>query len=38
VGLDVSVPAGATATVRLPGRPDQRVGSGEFRFTTTLPA
>jgi alpha-L-rhamnosidase len=38
VRLDVTVPAGATATVRLPGRRDQRVGSGQFRFTTTLPA
>jgi alpha-L-rhamnosidase len=38
VRLDVSVPAGATATVRLPGRSDQRVGSGEFGFTATLPA
>jgi alpha-L-rhamnosidase len=38
VQLDVTVPVGATATVRLPGSPDQRVTSGTYRFSTTLPS
>jgi alpha-L-rhamnosidase len=37
VTLDVTVPVGATATVRLPGQADQRVGSGSYRFTATIP-
>jgi alpha-L-rhamnosidase len=38
VTLDVAVPVGSTATVRLPGAPDARVGSGSYTFHTTLPA
>jgi alpha-L-rhamnosidase len=38
VTLDVTVPVGATATVRLPGQPDRSVASGDYRFTATLPA
>ncbi|HZC69560.1 MAG TPA: family 78 glycoside hydrolase catalytic domain [Jatrophihabitans sp.] len=38
VQLDVSIPVGTSATVRLPGRADERVPSGDYRFTTTLPA
>ena len=34
--LDVSVPAGATAEVTLPGRSAESVSSGEHHFTTTL--
>jgi alpha-L-rhamnosidase len=36
VTLDVTVPVGTTATVRLPGRADERVGAGVHRFTTTV--
>jgi alpha-L-rhamnosidase len=35
--LDVTVPIGATATIRVPGQPDQRVASGTHRVTATLP-
>jgi alpha-L-rhamnosidase len=38
VRLDVSIPVGARATVRLPGRADERISSGSYRFTTTLPS
>jgi alpha-L-rhamnosidase len=38
VTLDVSVPVGSTATVRLPGQPDRHVQSGEYRFRAVLPA
>jgi alpha-L-rhamnosidase len=38
VRLDVSVPVGTWATVRLPGRRDQRVPSGTYRFTAAVPA
>jgi alpha-L-rhamnosidase len=38
VRLDVSVPIGSTATVRLPGREDVRVGSGSYEFRATVPA
>jgi hypothetical protein len=38
VRLDVSVPFGTRATIRLPGRPDVRVGPGEHRLTTVLPS
>jgi alpha-L-rhamnosidase len=38
VQLHLSVPVGASATVRLPGLADQRVHSGSYRFTTTLPS
>ncbi|MGH8961214.1 MAG: alpha-L-rhamnosidase C-terminal domain-containing protein [Jatrophihabitantaceae bacterium] len=35
--LDVNVPIGSTATIRLPGEPDRAVPSGEHRFRVTLP-
>jgi alpha-L-rhamnosidase len=38
VRLDVSVPVGTWATIRLPGRRDQRVPSGTYRFTAAVPA
>lgn len=37
VTLDLTVPVGATATVRLPGQADRRVGSGAHRVSFTLP-
>ena len=37
VALDAAVPVGTHATIRLPGRPDVRVGSGTYHFTTQLP-
>ena len=36
VTLDVTVPPNTTATVRLPGQADHRVGSGSYTFTATL--
>ena len=33
VTLDVTVPPNTTAIVRLPGKPDHRVGSGDYTFT-----
>jgi alpha-L-rhamnosidase len=36
VVLDVTVPVGAKALIRLAGQPDQRVGSGAHRFRSTL--
>ena len=33
VTLDVAVPPNTTAIVRLPGKPDRRVGSGTYSFT-----
>ena len=38
VSLEVSVPIGSSATVRLPGQPDHTVPSGDYRFHATLPA
>lgn len=37
VSLDVQVPVGSTATVRLPGQPDHHVPSGTHTFDITLP-
>jgi alpha-L-rhamnosidase len=37
VRLDVTVPVGSTATVRLPGQPDRQVGSGTYEFRATMP-
>jgi len=36
VVLDVGLPVGATALIRLAGQPDQRAGSGTHRFRATL--
>jgi len=36
VVLDVTVPVGAEALIRLAGQPDQRVGSGAHHFRATL--
>ncbi len=36
--LEVSVPVGATATVRLPGQRDRGAGSGTHRYEVVLPA
>jgi alpha-L-rhamnosidase len=36
VVLDVGIPVGATALIRLAGQPDQRAGSGTHRFRATL--
>jgi alpha-L-rhamnosidase len=36
VVLDVDIPVGATALIRLAGQPDQRAGSGAHRFRATL--
>jgi alpha-L-rhamnosidase len=38
VSLEVSVPVGSTATVRLPGEPDRYVQSGSYQFAATVPA
>jgi hypothetical protein len=32
----VTVPVGARALIRLAGQPDQRIGSGAYRFRATL--
>ncbi len=37
VTLEVAVPVNSTATIRLPGQDDHRVGSGIHRFDATLP-
>ncbi|HEU4998971.1 MAG TPA: alpha-L-rhamnosidase C-terminal domain-containing protein, partial [Lapillicoccus sp.] len=36
--VDVTVPTGTTATVDLPGADPQAAGSGEHRFSVTLPS
>ena len=36
VTLDVTVPPNTTAIVRLPGKPDHRVGSGDYTFTCSI--
>lgn len=38
VSLDVAVPVGCVATIRLPGRPDQKVGSGTYQFQASINA